>query len=60
MVTCVNRTPGSNVETFVDSLEEIISRVNENKTYMICGDVNIDLLCAANHKATSDFLDTIQ
>lgn len=59
VITCVYRAPGSNVETFVDSLEDIISRVNDNKTYWICGDLNIDLLSADKHKPTADFLDTL-
>ena len=58
VVTCVYRTPGSNVERFKESMEEIMNGLNESKTYIICGDFNIDLLNASIHKTTSDFLDS--
>ncbi len=54
VVTCVYRAPGSNVETFNDSLEELMNRLTENKTFLICGDFNIHLLNVSKHK-TLDF-----
>lgn len=58
MVTCVYRAPGSNLDVFRDSLEELMNKLSENKTYMIRGDVNIDL-SASKHTATSYFLSTM-
>lgn len=59
VVACVYRKPGSNVDTFKDSLEELMNGLNENKTLIICGDFNIDLLKVSAHKQTSDFLDAL-
>lgn len=59
VVACVYRAPGSSIDVFRDSLEELMKKLSENKTYMICGDVNIDLLSASKHTATSDFLSTM-
>lgn len=57
VVTCVYRTPSSNIEIFKDKLEELMDRLNEKKIFIMCGDFNIDLLNISKHKATSDFLD---
>lgn len=32
VVTCVDRTQGSCVKTFIDSLEQLLSVMNDNKT----------------------------
>lgn len=59
VVMCVYRTPGSNVELFKERLEELMNGLNKNKTCLICGDTNIDLINVLKHKATSDFLDAL-
>lgn len=43
IVSCVYRTPGSNIETFKDMMEEIFSQSNQ-KVMFICGVFNIDML----------------
>lgn len=59
IVACVYRKPGSNIETFKDSLDELMKDLNVNKSLILCGDFNIDLLKVSTHKQTSDFLDTL-
>ena len=56
VIMCVYRTPGTNVEMFKDTLDGLMNKLNENKTCLICGDTNIDLINVVKHKATSDFL----
>lgn len=57
VVTCVYRSPGSSVEAFTDNMEEILEYLNEKKTFIMCGDFNIDLLNMS--KSSSHYLDTI-
>ena len=59
IVTCIYRKPGSVIETFTDALEDILSKVNENKTLFLCGDTNVDLLKVSSHKATSEYLESL-
>uniref|UniRef100_A0A3B5QVU5 Reverse transcriptase domain-containing protein n=1 Tax=Xiphophorus maculatus TaxID=8083 RepID=A0A3B5QVU5_XIPMA len=42
VVSCVYRTPGSNLELFTEKLIELIE-MSKNKTLFLCGDFNIDL-----------------
>lgn len=53
--TCVYRKPGSKVETLKDSLEELMVKLNENKTFIMCGDFNIDPLNVAECKKNIRF-----
>ena len=55
---CLQET-GSNVETFKDSLDELMKYSNVNKSLILCGDFNIDLLKVTTHKHNSEFLDTL-
>ena len=50
IVTCEYRSPGSKVEAFNDSLEELLSKVKEQKIFIVCGDFNIDLLSSPRNK----------
>lgn len=58
MISCVYRTPGSNVELFSDWMEETFAKMSHKTTY-ICGDFNVDLLSSENHKTTEDFINTM-
>lgn len=58
-VACVYRKPGSNIETFKDSLDDLIKDLNFNKSLILCGHFNIDLLKVSTHKQTSDFPDAL-
>ena len=42
-VSCVYRTPGTDVDLFCERLEQIFSDVMPRKSMFICGDFNIDL-----------------
>ena len=45
IVSCVYRTPGSDIQSFNDKIEMIIKKVNSTKkSIFVCGDLNIDLL----------------
>ena len=44
IVSCVYRTPGSDVDLFCESLEQIFTDVVPRKSMFICGDFNIDLI----------------
>ena len=56
-VSCVYRTPGSDVDLFCESLEQIFSDVMPRKSMFICGDFNIDLMKHETHNGTKRFLD---
>lgn len=59
VVSCIYRTPGSSVKTFIDKLEESLVRFNDNKVSIICGDYNINLLNISTDSNCSNFLDTV-
>ena len=59
IVTCVYGTPGSKVEVFNEKFEEVLSHLNEMKTYVMCGDLNIDLLSAPRNTSTSEFIEML-
>lgn len=46
-ISCVYRSPGSNAHCFSEWMEKLFSSLNK-KTFIICGDFNIDLLNPAN------------
>ena len=56
-VSCVYRTPGSDVDLFCESLEQIFSDDMPRKSMFICGDFNIDLMKYETHNGTKRFLD---
>ena len=53
------RTPGSNLDTFCENIEHILSNAKTIKTIFVCGDFNIDLLKYDTHSNTKTFLDTM-
>lgn len=57
IVTCIYRRPGSLMETFIEKMDELLSKVNENKTFLVCGDFNVDLLKVTKQKSSADFLE---
>ena len=42
--SCMYTTPGSNLDTFYENIEHILSDAKSIKTIFACGDVNTDLL----------------
>ena len=59
IVSCVYRTPGSNMEQFTEYIEQYMKSINSNKTVYMCGDFNIDLLKHSTHNNTKLFLETM-
>ena len=58
MVSCVYRTPGSNIDIFTDVMERMFAKIDQ-KVHFVCGDYNIDLLNPNKHKKTDEFIDTM-
>ena len=58
IVNCVYRTPGSDMQTFIDQIETVIKNVkNVKKSIFLCGDLNIDLLKYNDNTPTKNFVD---
>ena len=51
IVSCMYRTPGSNIDSFINWVAEKCTKSN-HKTMFICGDYNIDLLNPNKHRMT--------
>lgn len=58
IVSCVYRTPGSNIQTFKDWMEANFT-IKDNKIMFIGGDFNIDLLNQNSHIMTDEFINTM-
>ena len=56
-VSCVYRTPGSDVDLFCENLEHIFTDVVPRKSMLIDGDFNIDLMKYETLNGTNRFLD---
>ena len=58
IVSCVYRTPWSNVDIFNEHLEIMIRKVsNPNKSMFLCGDFNLDLVKYNINLPTKRFID---
>ena len=44
VISCIYRTPGSNIDMFIDTINTIFSDSKYNSSLFVCGDFNIDLL----------------
>ena len=58
-ISCIYRTPGSNIDMFIESLEKIFTDNKPKTTMFICGDFNIDLLKYEEHAGSAKFIDTM-
>ena len=58
IVSCMYRTPGSNIDSFINWVAEKCTKTN-HKTMFICGDYNIDLLNPNKHRMTDEFINTL-
>ena len=58
VVSCIYRTPGSNINTFSEYLDNFLYN-EKNKSVYIIGDTNIDLMKYDDHVPTKDFLDML-
>ena len=52
VISCVYRTPGSNIDMFIDTLNTIFSDSKYNSPLFVCGNFNIDLLKKGEHVGT--------
>ena len=57
IVSCVYRTPCSNVGDFNDYISELLDKVKCGKSHIFCGDFNINMLNYNTHKGTKTFVD---
>ena len=58
LLTCMYRAPGSNIESFLEYLDNLIQQVN-NKNFFLVGDFNINLTHYETHSGTKNFMDTL-
>ena len=57
---CLYRHPSSDVSLFLDHLTSVLQKVQkENKTLLIMGNFNINLLNHDSHSETDDFINVI-
>lgn len=57
-VSCMYRTPGSPLEIFNEFIADLYQSQSANRTYIVCGDFNVNLLNPGEHKGTTDFINT--
>ena len=59
IISCLYRTPGSNIDMFTDKLEGLLQNLNHKKSYYLVGDFNINLLNFEKHQGTNNFIDKL-
>ena len=52
IVSCIYRTPGSDIDRFCEYMDQLLTYANPSKTKFVCGDFNIDLLKQETHPGT--------
>ena len=57
VISCIYRTPGSEMDKFVDYMEQFVKSTKNNKSLYVCGDFNVDLLKQNTHLNTKFFLE---
>ena len=50
IMSCVYRTPGSDIDRFCEYMDQLLTYANPSKTKFVCGDFNIDLLKQETHR----------
>jgi len=55
IVCCIYRTPGSSLDIFNEFVGNMFNS-NGNKTNIVCGEFNVDLLNPGGHKKTTEFI----
>ena len=55
----VYRTPGSNLDMFIDTLNTIFSDSKYNSSLFVCGDFSINLLKNGEQVGTTKFIDAM-
>ena len=59
IVSCMHRTPGSCIDSFVNSIVGILGELCDKKQVFVCGDFNIDLKKWFKHKMTTELCNTM-
>lgn len=60
IIGCIYRVPGSNIDTFLDKLNNILEKINNrNSDIFIMGDFNLNLLNIDSHDKTNEFLESM-
>ena len=59
VISCIYRTPGSNIDMLIYTINTIFSDSKYNSSLFVCGDFNIDLLKNGEHVGTTKFIDAI-
>ena len=59
IITCVYRSPGTDLKSFGDSLETIIGDTKSKKAMFICSDLNIDILKHDSNKGCRGYKQTV-
>ena len=59
VISCVYRTPNSDLDIFNEKINDILSKARGNKDIYICGDFNIDLLKHESNNGTNNFLNIL-
>ena len=59
IISCVYRTPGSDVDKFTSKIEEFLQQIKLSKHYYLCGDFNIDILKMENNKSTKLYMEML-
>ena len=53
IVSSMYKHPNGNIDHFVDSIEPIFSNIKDNVTYMVAGDININLMNTEDAKTSN-------
>ncbi len=59
IISCVYRSPGICMDTFMNKLFGMLDKGNENKVQIICGDFNIDSFNPNGNKRITDLTDSL-
>ena len=58
-ISCIYRTPGSDLAYFTNTIEELFTSKNERKTFFLCGDFNVDILKYNSNILTTNFVNML-
>ena len=58
-ISCIHRTPGSDLAYFTNKIEELFTSENERKTFFLCGHFNVDILKYNSNILTKNFVDML-
>ena len=59
IVSCLYRTPGGCLDELNNKLSELVNSIKGTKSYLLCGDFNINMINYKNHVGTRNFADIL-